>query len=275
MLRQQQIDDLVEAVQAAAAKEIAPRFRALSANEIETKSGALDLVTIADRAAEEAIRRAVGRILPGAAFVGEESVAENPALLDAIGASDTAVIVDPIDGTGNYVAGLAVFGTILAVVENGRTVFGLLFDPVMEDWMFALRDEGAYFRRRDGTCLRIATRGDRDLAAASGFVALQDYSVPDRRTVLRGFEPVQQIRDIRCSCHEYRLLVSGHADFIRSSALKPWDHAAGLLLLDEAGGWSAIDGETPYAPTIHAGGIIAASCEQMGRRISGLAAGLP
>lgn len=274
-LSRQQADELIEAVRTAASQEIMPRFRRLGAGDVESKSHARDLVTVADRAAEDAIRRSVGTIMPEAAVVGEESVAADPGLIGAISESALCVIVDPIDGTGNFVSGLAVFGTMLAVVHKGSTVFGLLYDPVVDDWMFALRNEGSWFRQRDGEIEPVCTKPDCTLGEASGFLSIEEYDLAERETLLRGFSPVFQVRDIRCSCHEYRLLAAGTVDFLRSSTLKPWDHAAGNLLLEEAGGWAAVDGEAPYAATLSQGRIVAASCEAMGRRISKLAAALP
>ncbi len=274
-LTETQIDDLLDAVRRAGAQEIMPRFRNLADHEIDSKSHAQDLVTIADGATEEAICRNVFKILPKAAVVGEEAVNSDPYLLNAVGASETCVVIDPIDGTENYVTGLAIFGTILVVVHNGQTVFGLLYDPVADDWMFARRGEGAWFHRRDGEIVGLHTRKDCNLADATGLVAVEDHGIEDREALLRGFQAAFHVRDIRCSCHEYRCLASGRADFLRSYTLKPWDHAAGLLLLEEAGGWAAVNGETPYAPTIHDGRIVAASCEAMGRHIANLAAALP
>jgi fructose-1,6-bisphosphatase/inositol monophosphatase family enzyme len=106
-------------------------------------------------------------------------------------------------------------------------------------------------------------------------VTLEDYDTETRRIVRQRFDAVLQIRDIRCSCHEYRLLASGSVDFIRSYSLKPWDHAAGLLLLEEAGGWAAVDGSRPYSPTLCDGRIVAAGSEAVGRDIAALAATLP
>lgn len=275
-LSAQNIEDLIDVVRRAAEREIMPRFRNLSDGEVKTKSGPADLVTVADRAAEEAIRRSVANILPEAVIVGEEAVAEDMQLLDAIGTSDTCVIVDPIDGTGNYVAGLAVFGTILAVAHRGQTVFGLLYDPILDDWMFALRGEGAWFRRCDGTVTQLGSQGAPPaLDQAKGYVTLEDYEASQREIVRKGFDPVLGIRDIRCSCHEYRGLVSGRVDFLRSYALHPWDHAAGVLLVEEAGGWAAVDGERPYAPSSRHGRLIAATSEPLGQRIAALAASLP
>jgi fructose-1,6-bisphosphatase/inositol monophosphatase family enzyme len=88
---------------------------------------------IADHAAEKFIQTEIGKILPQAHLVGEESVAENPKLLDLIGTSDVCVIIDPIDGTGNFATGLAVFGTMVVVVIRNETIFGLLYDPIVDD----------------------------------------------------------------------------------------------------------------------------------------------
>lgn len=275
-LSEREIEDLIDVVRNAAASEIMPRFRNLSAGDVEAKSGPADLVTVADRAAEEMIRSGVKKALPGAAVIGEEAVAEDARLLDAISTSETCVIVDPIDGTGNYVAGLALFGTILAVVHGGQTVFGLLYDPVLDDWMFALRGEGSWFRRPDGTVVRLGPCAKTPaLERAKGYVTLDDYDTSTREVVRRRFDKVLSIRDVRCSCHEYRGLASGRVDFLRSYALKPWDHAAGVLLVEEAGGWAAVDGEQPYSPSLRQGRLIAATSEPLGRRIAELAAPLP
>ncbi len=270
------IDDLVEVVRRAGAEIIMPGFRNLAAGDVATKSGPNDLVTVADRAAEEAIRQGVGRILPGAAVIGEEAVAEDAGLLDAIDTSETCVIVDPIDGTGNYVAGLAVFGTILAVLHRGETVFGLLHDPVLDDWLVAVRGEGARFRRKDGAVTPVRLPEDAcPLDRARGFVTLDDYDAGIREIVRRRFDPVQHVRDIRCSCHEYRALALGSVDFLRSYGLKPWDHAAGILVVEEAGGWAAVDGTRRYRPAMRQGRMIAARSETLGHRVAELAAPLP
>lgn len=267
-----QITDLIETVRHTGRHEIMPHFRQLAPENVQTKTDLKDLVTDADRAAEQAITRAVAKILPQAVVVGEEAVAERPALMDAIGTAQTSVIVDPIDGTGNFVAGLAVIGTILAVVENGETIFGLLYDPVLDDWVYAIRGAGAFFASDTIAPQRVNTRVARPLETAKGFIPLDNYAAADRARVIRAFDPVYQVHDLRCSCHEYRLLASGQADFLRSALLKPWDHAAGQLVLQEAGGWAQVAGGADYAPTLREGSVIAASCAEIGERVRDLSA---
>ena len=100
----------------AARAEALPRFRRLDATMVQTKSEAIDLVTEADTATEQVIRERVAVALPEALFVGEESVAADPALLPKLADADLAVVVDPIDGTANYAAGLPLFATMAALV---------------------------------------------------------------------------------------------------------------------------------------------------------------
>ncbi|MBU2357745.1 MAG: hypothetical protein KKB02_02235 [Alphaproteobacteria bacterium] len=109
---------LIHAVQRAARTEILPRFRALSPEQVSSKSNRHDLVTVAEQFAEDMISKAVRSILPGAFILGEEAAAEDPGLIDALDNANLAVIIDPIDGTWNYAHGLANFGSIMASMSE-------------------------------------------------------------------------------------------------------------------------------------------------------------
>ncbi len=98
------------------------------------KSEAIDLVTEGDEAAERLIKANIDAIAPGAVFIGEESVAADPALLDKLAGADLAIVVDPIDGTFNFAAGLPLFGVMASVVAGGETVAGIIYDPLGNDW---------------------------------------------------------------------------------------------------------------------------------------------
>ncbi|PZX10133.1 fructose-1,6-bisphosphatase/inositol monophosphatase family enzyme [Palleronia aestuarii] len=233
---------LIELVRHAARTEIMPRFRNLAPSEIGTKSGPDDLVTIADRRAERVITDELARILPKAAVVGEEACAENPALLDTISSSELCVIVDPVDGTANFAAGLALFGVILAVVHEGRTIFSLLYDPVLDDWVAARAGGGAWYGRPELEPVRMRSRSAPPIDKMQGFLSLHLFAEPARSALAARLPTLGLVRTLRCSCHEYRALALGHADFNISAAAKPWDHAAGLVVLDEAGGASSAGG---------------------------------
>ena len=98
---------------------INPRFRALSEEEVSAKSGPEDLVTIADKEAEAHLTEALRRIYPDALIVGEEMVFSNPELRWRIPNADHALVIDPIDGTGNFVRGRIEHGMILAETRGG------------------------------------------------------------------------------------------------------------------------------------------------------------
>lgn len=237
-------DGLIGAVRAAARTEIMPRFRRLSPSDIDTKTSPTDLVTVADRAAERVLHDAVRALMPDAAIVGEEAVSDDPRILDRLKGAGRTVLIDPIDGTWNYAAGLALFGVILAVVEDGETRFGLLYDPVMDDWVMAERGTGAWFCRPAETVLRLQGPPPRPKTEAHAFVPLFLYPPADQARISATLPGWGRATSLRCSCHEYRTLAFGHADLIVAPGPKPSDHAAGVLITEEAGGmaWSGRSG---------------------------------
>lgn len=248
-------DGLTEAVRAAAKAEILPRFRNLSAREVATKSGPHDLVTEADRAAERAIAAAAQALVPGALVVGEEAAESDPGLVAGLADAEKAVIIDPLDGTSNFVAGLATFGVILALREHGETTFGLLYDPVFDDWVLARRGRGAWYCRPGAAPRRLTGRAARPRGAAQGFVPLFLFAPDSRAAVAARLTRFGRVDNLRCSCHEYRMLALGQADFLFAPSAKPWDHAAGALVVAEIGGRvataaGAYDPAGPRAPLL-------------------------
>lgn len=229
-------DSLIAAVRETARTEIMPRFRRLGAGDVDTKSDPGDLVTVADRAAELRITAAVHRLMPDAAIVGEEAVFADPTVLDLVSNAGRVVVVDPIDGTWNFASGLAVFGVILAVAEDGETQFGLLYDPVMDDWIMAEKGRGVWFCRPGEAPLRLTGATARRRDAAHAFVPLFLYPEAYRPRIAAQFPLWGRVTSLRCSCHEYRTLAFGHADLIAAPNPKPWDHAAGVLVVQELGG---------------------------------------
>lgn len=242
------IAGLIEAVRTVAREEILPRFRNLSPDQIATKTGPQDLVTEADRAAERRLTEVANHLLPDALVVGEEAVEEDPAILDRFRDADLAVIIDPVDGTWNFASGLATFGVILAVVEKGQTVFGLLYDPVLDDWIMATRGGGTWFCRPGSEPRRLTGAPVRPRAEMHAFVPLNLYPQDQRMVLAEMAQDFGRDFSLRCSCHEYRPMAFGHADFMISPMVKPWDHAAGVLVVEECGGAAWAGGQPGYAP---------------------------
>lgn len=273
-------DALTEAVRHVARTEILPRFRALSPDEIETKTGPDDLVTIADRRAEAALTARVAEILPDAEIVGEEAAEHDPTRLSALRGKGTVVVVDPVDGTWNFARGLAIFGVILAVRHGGRTVFGLIYDPVFDDWITARPGEGATLVRPASAPVRLRTGAVRPESEETGYLPLGLFPEGMRHCLAPGMASYGRVASLRCSAHEYRLMACGHADWMIAARSKPWDHLAGLLILEEAGGaWSTSDG-APYDPADTRAVLMAAGSQlsldrlhaRFGRAIAGTVA---
>lgn len=245
----------------AAAAEVMPRFTTLSEGAVRTKSSASDLVTDADEAAEAHIAAALRSAWGGATIVGEEGVARDPALLETLESASLAFIVDPIDGTRNFVAGVPLFGVMAAAVANGEIVLGVIHDPVARNTAIAVRGEGAWLEHEDGRrdALRVAPAvdvGEMEVVAGPTFLP-----EPLRSTVSRNLRRFGGILCYRCAAHEYRLAAAGHCHALAYNKLMPWDHAAGWLLHREAGGHSAHFDGTPYRVTQRTGGLLYAPDE--------------
>jgi 3'-phosphoadenosine 5'-phosphosulfate (PAPS) 3'-phosphatase len=129
------IDWLANLLRDTAKAEILPRFRHLDAGMVKQKSEAIDLVTEADEEAERRIKAEMTRAYPDVLFVGEESVAADESLLDALDEAELAVVVDPVDGTANFAAGLPLFAVMASVVRKGETIAGIIYDPMGDDWV--------------------------------------------------------------------------------------------------------------------------------------------
>src|SRR5690606_25351843 len=153
--------------------EILPRFNRLRAGAVRTKSSAIDLVTDADEAAERVISAELLRAFPGAVVIGEEATAAEPTLLDVLDSAELAFVVDPIDGTRNFAAGVPLFGVRAAATSRGEIVAGVIHDPLGRNTAMARRDGGAWLQDEVGQAqpLRVAEPAD-DPAQMDGFVGI-------------------------------------------------------------------------------------------------------
>jgi fructose-1,6-bisphosphatase/inositol monophosphatase family enzyme len=250
--------ELANILRDAARAEALPRFRRLDASMVTTKTSAIDLVTEADVATEEAIKAAITQWMPEALFVGEESVAADPALLGRLADADLAVVVDPIDGTANYAAGLPLFATMAAVVSKGETIAGIIYDPMGDDWVMAEKSSGAWLRRPNGEAVRINVAQKLPMAEMVGTASVGFMPPESRAEVLSNAIKVRMIVNYRVAGHEYRTFASGHTQFVCFNKLMPWDHLAGVLISQEAGAFAArLDGQ-PYLPHHVDGGLLVA-----------------
>ena len=186
-------------------------------------------------------------------LIGEEASTRNPALLNMLVDADLAFLIDPIDGTRNYVAGLPLFGMMIAACHRGDVIAGVIYDPV------AAADR-AQRRRMDGIRERQAGAAGRGQSRAARGHGRPDLHRRAARAAAqhgqRQSVEIGQHGPLRCAAHEYRMLAAGHCHVALYNQLTAWDHAAGWLLHREAGGYAARFDGSPYKPTHRSGGLL-------------------
>jgi fructose-1,6-bisphosphatase/inositol monophosphatase family enzyme len=256
-----------EILAAAAQSEILPLFRRLESTQIRQKTSAFDVVTHADEAAEAFITRKLLSAFPGAVVVGEEAVHRDSGLVDAIATAELAFIVDPIDGTKNFVSGLPLFGVMAAATSHGRVIAGAIHDPLRGDCAYALAGGGAWLEHADGSRVDMRVAAPVPVAQMEGIVGTTFLPEPLRTQVNSRLSRLSTTTWLRCSAHEYRTIAAGHCHILFYNKLMPWDHAAGWLMHQEAGGYSAHFDGTQYLPTHTSGGLIYAPDEASWRAV--------
>jgi fructose-1,6-bisphosphatase/inositol monophosphatase family enzyme len=233
-----------ELMREAAERAIKPHYQKLAANEVEAKA-ADDVVTVADHEAEAILTAGLARILPEAVIVGEEAAHADPAIMDRLGDA-LCWIVDPLDGTNNYAAGKPPFGVIVSLAENGETIAGWILDVLTGRFCSTARGQGAFV---DGTRIHARSSGETPPIAAISLV----FADPVRREALRsGIAPHYTCVDIpRCAAEQWPRLALGINDISIFERTLAWDHAAGVLFLNEAGGTAARPDGRPYRVDEH------------------------
>ncbi|MEV8087356.1 inositol monophosphatase family protein [Streptomyces nigra] len=266
----QHATDVEDAVRKAAAAEIMPRFRRLADHEVDRKSGPHDLVTDADRLAERYLTEALGALLPGSVVVGEEAVHANPSVYDAIRGDAPVWIVDPVDGTRQFVHGDTGFCTLVALARHGVVLASWTYAPALDQLATAVRGRGAFL---DGERLHAgAPDPGSDLRVATSH---PDFTTDEQKRALLGlWTDGVAPRPCGSAGLEYLAVARGELDSTAFGWEAAWDHAAGLLLVEEAGGAHLTRTGEPFRIT---GGndlpFAAARDAATARRVAGLLSG--
>ncbi|MFB7406048.1 inositol monophosphatase family protein [Streptomyces sp. NPDC056202] len=224
--------EVEEAVRKAAAAEIMPRFRQLAADDIVEKNGPHDLVTVADRAAEAHLTESLTALLPGSVVVGEEAVHADPAVYDALRGDAPVWIVDPVDGTRQFVHGDPGFCTLVALARHGELLASWTYAPALDEFAVAVRGRGATL---NGQPLRAGSPAPGEVLEVA--TSHPDYTTPDQKRALLGLA-AEGVAPRPCGSAglEYLAVARGALAATAFSWEYAWDHAAGLLLVTEAGG---------------------------------------
>ncbi len=246
----------------ASRRAVLPHYQRLAANEITDKA-VDDAVTIADTESEAILAEALAVLMPEAAIVGEEAAYADPALLDRLGDA-LCWIIDPIDGTNNYAAGRPPFGILIALAQAGETIGGWILDPLTGRFCSAERGHGACI---DDEPIRARISGENPPIAAISVL----FSDATRREALKShIAPHYRMVDIpRCAAEQYPRLVLGTNDISIFERTLAWDHAAGVLFLNEAGGKAARINGSAYRVDDQRKGLIAAASPALWDELAG------
>lgn len=190
--------------------------------------GDINLVTEADKMSENLIIRSIRREFPDHGILSEESPA-------VAGAGKMRWIVDPLDGTTNYAHGYPVFCVSIALENEGKIVLGVIYDPMREELFSTVRGKGAHLNGKN-----LSVSSIRDISRsllATGF----PYDIRESREnnldyFSRMAVNVQAIRRAGAAALDLAYLAAGRFDGFWELKLKPWDTAAGCLMVEEAGG---------------------------------------
>ncbi|WP_090523672.1 inositol monophosphatase family protein [Paracoccus isoporae] len=259
MLSATHVDQLCDLLRRVGDEELLPRFRAQVPNPVHEKTSSFDVFSEADEAAEDRISEAIAVMFPDALIIGEERTGNAPGTIEKLADAPIAFLIDPIDGTKNFTSGLPLFGAMIAAVSKGEIVFAAIHDPITVGTATALRGAGAWLRRAEGDDqrLRVALPCE---PSQMNIVAGTNFLPPELRPVVqKNLSKFAMNFWLRCAAHEYRLAASGNCELLVYNKLKPWDHAAGWLLHQEAGGFSAHFDGSHYKPFHTTGGLICAT----------------
>ncbi len=186
-----------------------------------------DFVTQVDKAAEEAIIEIIRRAYPDHSILAEES--------GAAGVSDTTWIIDPLDGTTNFIHGFAQYCVSIAVRQHDTLAHGVVFDPSRNELFVASRGRGAFLNDRR---IRVTRRSSlADSLIGTGFPFRDLHGLDEYLDMFRAVVPkVSGIRRAGSAALDLCYVAAGRFDAFWEMGLYPWDMAAGALIIQEAGG---------------------------------------
>ncbi len=207
--------------------------------KMSTKYSSQDLVTEVDKGAEQMIRRLIMTHFPDHAILGEEGVEPGPEAsslaIQAVQDEEFLWIVDPVDGTTNFVHGFPFFSVSIALAHHGEVIVGVIYDPIRDELFVAEKGKGAYVHGN-----RMQVSGEEHLSdglVAVGFPPDPSFALPVNMAAVQALAPkVRNLRAGGSAALHLAYVASGRLSAYTEIGLNPWDIAAGALLVQESGG---------------------------------------
>ncbi|MEV4736039.1 MULTISPECIES: inositol monophosphatase family protein [unclassified Microbacterium] len=233
------------------AGELARVRRAEGVHLAATKSSIADIVTDADREVEALIRARLRAARPDDGFLGEESAPDD-------GSTGVTWVVDPIDGTVNYAYGIPSYAVSIAAVRGSvvpgewEALAGVVYAPASGETFHAARGDGAFLGE---VRLSVTTETPAGALLATGFGYDPSTHDGDLATVRRVMTMARDLRRAGSAALDLAFVAAGRLDGYFERGLKPWDLAAGALLVAEAGGQVSLIDRSSTRPLLIAGGI--------------------
>ncbi len=223
----QVVDQVIQALRTIAQTEVMPRF--LRVHSTRKHDGSQ--LTEADLATQAALARDLPKILPYP-VLGEEMTTQEQEALWAQHAQTGLWVVDPIDGTTNFVHGLPYFAISVALVQNGRSVLGVIYNPASNEMFYARKGDGAYL---NGTPLPLKA-SPAVLSDTIASVEVKYLRSGKLSTRLASLAPCGSQRNLGASTLDWCYVAAGRFDLYLHGGQRLWDYAAGCVILEEAGG---------------------------------------
>lgn len=220
--------NILEKVCSKASKIIIRDFGEIEKLQV-SKKGPGDFVTKTDKKVEEIIIEELDRARPGYNFIAEESGTSKEKK------SDFTWIIDPIDGTNNFLHGIPHFAISIALEKNGEIIVGMIFDPIKNEMFYAEKGRGAYL---NNSRIRVSSRNViEDSIALTGGPA---FSEPNKKAFYDEYNAMcnhfNQVRKLGSAALDLAYIAAGRGEIFWHKNLHYWDIAAGLIIIREAGG---------------------------------------
>ncbi len=246
-------DDISDLIKRVAAAEITPRFRNLREDEIVFKEPG-EFVTAADLAAEYALTDGLKSMYPDAIITGEEDISKNPMRLVELLSADCGFLIDPIDGTNNFIKGEEQFAVMVVALRSGEVVASWIYLPVFDVLAAAEAGTGAFINDEKVTLKPAPEK----ISAMIGAAHINRMPENIRKTARENLKKIKENKPAFCAGYDYVAITRGEKHFSAYHRTLLWDHLPGTLIYKEAGGYvMGLDGK-PYTPRNDGSGLLCA-----------------